>query len=410
MATILSFLSGRQITDDDGDPQSGALLYHYQAGTTSDLTVYSNQAGTVAHAQPVVCDAGGFVPLIYISDATDWKVVVRTALGVTLHTYDNLAKAPVAASAANFAAPLILWSQKTSTNSPVALTASDAGNAYEADTTSGSIEFDLPSAASVGNGKGFVFKKTASANTLTIDPSGSETIDDVSTSLAITTQYQSVGIFSNGAEWYAVFNYGLSLVPTPTVQRFTSGSGTYTPATGARYICVTMVGGGGGGGAATTNNGTAGGTSTFGSWTTVGGNGGGANASTSATGGTGGTTGTGTLIERINGQSGYPSTVLDLAVESAGHGGSSAFGGAGAIGLNSAGASAQANSGAGGAGGSSGASNGAGGAAGEYVKFFVVGPLAPASYAVGAGGAGGTAGAQAGGTGGSGIIIVEEFY
>src|SRR5688572_27242166 len=178
MATILSFLSGRQITNNNGAPQAGALIYHYQAGTTNNLTVYSNQAGTTPHAQPVVCDAGGFVPLIYVDDTSDWKIVVQTAGAVTLQTYDNLPKAVAEISAANFAPPLLEWTQVTSAASPVALTAADAGKAYEANTTAGSIEFDLPSAASVGNGKGFWFKKTASANTMTLDPSGSETIDD----------------------------------------------------------------------------------------------------------------------------------------------------------------------------------------------------------------------------------------
>lgn len=202
MATVLSFLSGRQITNSNGVPQAGALLYHYQAGTTSNLTVYSNQAGTTPHAQPVVCDAGGFVPLIYVGDAVDWKVVIQTAAAVTLQTYDNLPAAVAEQSAAGFTPPLLSWVQVTST--PQALTAANAGNAYEANTTSNSIEFDLPSAASVGNGKGFFFKKTSASNSMILDPSGSETIDDVSTSLTVTAKDTVIGIFSNGAEWYTI--------------------------------------------------------------------------------------------------------------------------------------------------------------------------------------------------------------
>jgi hypothetical protein len=207
MPTILSFLSGRQITNDSGVPQSGAKLLHYRETTTTALTVWQDEAGTVAHAQPVVCDAGGFVPLIYADDTFDWKVVITTSADVTLKTYDELAKAESAVSAAGFAPPLFPWTQVTSAGSPVALTAADAGKAYEADTTGGNIEFDLPSAASVGDGKGFLFKKTAAANSMIIDPSGSETIDDVSTSLTVTRQYQVVAIFSNGAEWYVAWQY-----------------------------------------------------------------------------------------------------------------------------------------------------------------------------------------------------------
>lgn len=243
MPTILSFLSGRQITNASGVPQSGAKLYHYRAGTTTNLTVWQNADGTGAHAQPVECDAGGFVPLIYVDDTFDWKVLITTAADVTLQTYDELPAAEADASAVGFAPPLLEWTQVTSSASPVALTAGDAGKAYEADTTGGSIEFDLPDAASVGNGRGFVFKKTAAANTLTLDPSGSQTIDD-STSAVIINKDIAYGIFSNGAEWYRTLGMFGSLI---NVQAFT-GTDTYTPTSGMNSCLVISTGGGGGGG------------------------------------------------------------------------------------------------------------------------------------------------------------------
>lgn len=407
MATILSFLSGRQITNSNGVPQSGALLYHYQAGTTTNLTVYSNQAGTTPHAQPVVCDSGGFVPLIYISDASDWKVVIQTALAATLQTYDNLPAAEVETSTSSFASPLISWNQVTSASSPVALTSANAGNAYEADTTSGSIEFDLPSAASVGNGKGFVFKKTSASNSMILDPSGSETIDNSSTSVTVTLNNEVYGIYSNGAEWYRTFDVSLKV---PTVQAFTSGTAaTYTPATNVRFIRVRMVGGGGGGSASATNNGGNGTTTSFGSWTAILGNGG-TVVLAGGTGGTGGANGTGIQIARFSGQDGQ------YGISGAGYGGgggSSVFGGAAPwrAAANAAGSAAKANTGSGGGGGQglAAANSGSGGGAGEYVEFFVLAPTAT-TYTVGTGGTGGAAGTQAGGNGAAGIIIVEEFY
>lgn len=99
MSTILSFLSGRQITNSSGVPQPGARIYHYRAGTLTALTVWSNAGATSAHTTPYVeCDSGGFVPLIYFDDTYDVKVVVKTSADVTLQTYDNLPKAGVAAS------------------------------------------------------------------------------------------------------------------------------------------------------------------------------------------------------------------------------------------------------------------------------------------------------------------------
>jgi hypothetical protein len=197
----------------------------------------------------------------------------------------------------------------------------------------------------------------------------------------------------------------------PTVQRFTSGTGaTYTPAAGVSYIRVRMVGGGGGGGARATNAGGNGGTTSFGSWTAIGGTGGqpqGDNTSGGG-GGSGGADGTGTLVARLSGADGQRSANFNPTTGSSG--GSSVFGGAGALRDRTTGGSAKANTGSGGAGGGqTDATFGGGGGAGEYVEFFVTSPSAT-TYSVGTAGSAGAAGTTAGGSGAAGIIIVEEYY
>jgi hypothetical protein len=197
-----------------------------------------------------------------------------------------------------------------------------------------------------------------------------------------------------------------------TVQRLTSGSGTYTPGAGTKWVRVRMCAGGGGGGAQSTNSGTNGGDTSFGAWTAIHGIAGVAGAG-GGTGGTGGANGTGTLIHRVDGGSGgvggFDSTAGTRPA--GGMGGNNPFGGAGGQTNNAAGYNAGANTGGGGggAGANINTSNGGGGGAGEYVEFFVTNPVA-VSYAVGAGGAGGAAGGKAGGNGGSGVIIIEEYY
>jgi hypothetical protein len=210
----------------------------------------------------------------------------------------------------------------------------------------------------------------------------------------------------------------------PTVQRFTSGSGTYTPTAGTVRIRVRMVGGGGGGGctdgAAGGTNGTAGATTTFGSWTALAGGGalrGIAGAGgTGGSGGTGGANGTGTLIVRLGGGAGGSGTENSgTSSTSSSFGGANSFGGAGAQGGTGSpnGGAGTANTGAGGGGGSSlsfAVTAGGGGGAGEYVEFYVTAPAA-ISYAVGGAGAGGTGGSVSqGGNGAAGIIVIEEFY
>lgn len=212
----------------------------------------------------------------------------------------------------------------------------------------------------------------------------------------------------------------------PTIQKFTSGSGTYTTPANVRYIKITMVGGGGGGGGSGTSSGTAasaGGNTTFGtSLLSAGGGSAGARDSDGAAGGTS-SLGTGPIGLAISGGRGGGSgrqnsgTILTQIV--GGDGGSTVLGGSGSGGsggASGAGLSGAANTGGGGGGAyigfvSSGAS-GSGGGAGGYVQAIINSPSASYSYAVGSGGSGATAGTSgaAGGDGGSGVIVVEEYY
>lgn len=210
----------------------------------------------------------------------------------------------------------------------------------------------------------------------------------------------------------------------PTVQRFTSGSGTYTTPTGVKYIRVRVVGGGGGGsgsGTASAGNGGNGTSSTFGSsLLTAAGGAQGVFANAIAFGGSITVNSPAIRLVGVEGGDGggYSYTAVTNTYYSAGTpGGASFFGGQGcAPSYNSGGNAAQANSGSGGSGGGgsniAGIFSGCGGAAGGFLEALIVGPSATYSYAVGAGGAGGTAGTSGypGGAGADGVIIVEEYY
>jgi hypothetical protein len=212
------------------------------------------------------------------------------------------------------------------------------------------------------------------------------------------------------------------VLKAPTVQKFTSGSGTYTTPTNPvpLYLRVKLVGGGGGGGGSATVVGGNGGTGGNGATTSfsvlianpglgaagvVVGAGGGATVGTAIGIAVGGATGQG------SGQSSTAAT--DMA---GGMGGGSALGGAGS-GQNAASGAAGAavtNSGSGGGGGGapSAGQSGAGGGAGGYVDAILNFPGATFAYVVGGGGGSGAAGTggATGGIGAAGIIIVEELY
>ena len=208
---------------------------------------------------------------------------------------------------------------------------------------------------------------------------------------------------------------------TPNIVRYTSGSGTYTPTPGTKYIIVEMAGGGGGGGAGGTasyGTATAGGDTTFGVATAFGG---GAGAVTGITGNGGGSNvGTYARYEstqgtRGTGWAGQGATVSAIYLR-AGNGGYNKFTGGGAGGVAGAnGDPGRAETGGGGGGGcatmQAHANCGGGGGGGGYLRFKIDAPSAVA-YSVGAGGTGATAGTSgfAGGAGGSGVIIITEYF
>lgn len=207
----------------------------------------------------------------------------------------------------------------------------------------------------------------------------------------------------------------------PTVQSFTSGSGTYTAPTNPSpiYLKIKMVGGGAGGSGSALNsvaNSAGGNDSTFGTALLTAAGGGLANQS----GGAGGsyTINSPAYGSGVAGGSGGSTIVTTAGLACFGaNGGVSSFGGAGGGGGQSlAGNSAAANSGSGGGGGGqsavAGSRCGGGGGAAGSLDVIIPSPSATYAYSVGSGGAGGIPGGTGfdGGSGGSGAIQVTEYY
>lgn len=211
----------------------------------------------------------------------------------------------------------------------------------------------------------------------------------------------------------------------PTIQKFLSGSGTYTTPAGVKYINVKMVGGGGGGagsGQSGQSAGSAGADSTFGTSLLTAGAGGGGGI----IGNAGGIGGSATINSPAIG-GGYTggtgqghgfNNVSNGCSMLGGSGAATIFGGSGGGATYAAtGQSAKTNSGSGGGGGGTNTNNagnysGSGGGAAASIDAIINSPDATYAYAVGAAGAAGSAGTQGhnGGAGGSGYIEVTEYY
>lgn len=201
----------------------------------------------------------------------------------------------------------------------------------------------------------------------------------------------------------------------PTIQKFLSGSGTYTTPPGASHITVEMIGGGGGGAGSGTGSGapTDGGNTTFGS-SLLTANGGVQGATDGAGGGAGGSA---TLNAPAIGKAlsgGYGATQAGTASGGGGNGCASPFGGEGGGTQASLARAASANtgSGGGGAGINANSKNGSGGGCGGYIFATILNPSSSYSYSVGSAGTAGTAGTSGfnGGNGAAGIIVVTEYY
>ncbi len=286
-----------------------------------------------------------------------------------------------------------------------------------ADVTSGTVILSLPTAVGI-QGKRFTLKSinNTSSNVTGISTSGSQSIDGwlAASSRALRYHNDFMTVESDGANW-KIISSNLS----PTVQTFTSGTGTYTTSAFTKFIVVTVVGGGGGGQASNTaawgNAGNTGNASTFGSSLLTANGGAGGNVA----GGLGGTftvSSPAVDIGSMRGGAGGSGTLKSTSNNGpSGFGGGSPYFGGGALNVlgNTAGATAITNSGGGGSGGGladgTAGQVGAGGGSGATVRALINTPSATYSYAVGASVNGGTAGTQAGGASAAGMIIVEEY-
>lgn len=379
MATSLRYEKGRAFFDNNGALLASGTLTYYRATTTTLLNVYSDAGGLTALPNPVTLNSAGravdgssTAVAIYLKDlGFDYKEVIANSAGTALYTDDNIAE-PVdpTAGVSDFAKPLTEVS--TDTSASVTLVAADFGKLRLANTTSNSITYALPSAATVGNGKPIGIKKTSSANTVTLDADGADTIDGTAT-FAWTSDDRTIWLVSDGANWQVSSEYGSATVG---VQSFTA-SGTYTPTARMKHCIVFSTGAGGGGGGAdsaangaesgggggaggtcieaftaaqigasqtvtigaggtagadTGGNGGSGGDTTFGALHTAGGGGGGIGVTTAGTGiGNGGAAGTATggliNIPGGGGNSGQSDNTNNVAF--GGQGGSSFWGGSG---------------------------------------------------------------------------------
>lgn len=88
-----------QALDGNGDPLPGAKAYFYDTGTTNARTTYQDSGAVTPHADPVVADANGFFPEVFVTGGTAVKCVLKTSADVTVTTQDPCLRINVSSSA-----------------------------------------------------------------------------------------------------------------------------------------------------------------------------------------------------------------------------------------------------------------------------------------------------------------------
>jgi hypothetical protein len=90
----------QHFTDANNVNVAGAKAYFYLAGTLTPVAVYSDVGLTTPWTQPVVANASGIFPAIFLTPGVAYKVDVQTAGGVSLTNYPQDNQLSVPASAA----------------------------------------------------------------------------------------------------------------------------------------------------------------------------------------------------------------------------------------------------------------------------------------------------------------------
>lgn len=171
-STDLAPLARQRFFDANGDPLAGGKLYTYEAGTTTPKATYTDRTGTTANTNPIILDANGECD-IWIASGF-YKFVLKDSSDVTQWTKDQIALPLEAALSSAFYRDVVYI---TTADSPYTLAQTHNGKIINIDSTSGNVTITLPEISSLTLPYNVALRKSVSANTITVNRSGTDTID-----------------------------------------------------------------------------------------------------------------------------------------------------------------------------------------------------------------------------------------
>jgi len=190
MAVLLSPIgNGFQFLTTTGLPLSGGQLYTYQAGSSTPLTTYSDNGGTVPNANPIILGVDGRPQTeIWLTQGFNYKFILTDSSNNLIQTYDNLYGILQTAPTVSNTVPsglIAIWSGSVGSipsgwvlcngqNSTPDLRNSfvlGAGNSYAVGVTGGSTDAIVPSHTHSATSS-----SSASSSASVTDPQHSHTI------------------------------------------------------------------------------------------------------------------------------------------------------------------------------------------------------------------------------------------
>lgn len=203
-----------QFLDGNGDPYNGGAVFWYEAGTSTPKDTWVDEAESATAANPVILDSDGR-PDHGSGPAAMWlrgsyKMVLKTGpnpLDPTVITiddinlYDQLDWTGLTATIADLNSTSTEAILKTNTYT---VSLSDRGKTILANASGGAFTVNLPGAATAGNKFKVIIKKIDnSTNAVTIDPAGTEKIDQQTTYL-LEDYFDFIEVHSDGSNWHVV--------------------------------------------------------------------------------------------------------------------------------------------------------------------------------------------------------------
>lgn len=246
---------GFRVTDSDtGAPISGAVIYFFDAGTSTPKTVYADEDLLTALGTSVTCDSLGYPTsngttktLVY-TDTSSYKIRIDDASGNVISTHDNV-KGAIDTSGFGGSGSVTASFPVVTKSLDYTVVTGDQNKTIAVNCSSADVTLTLPSAVTAGDGWGIKVQHAGTANQAIIATVSSQTITEGSksfgTSYSLFRNGEDLHLISDGGNWRVVSHTPPFVKNAtgviPVVDRLASPPGA--PVQGSAYIVTSSPSG-----------------------------------------------------------------------------------------------------------------------------------------------------------------------